>query len=116
MKTYTDINQSEELAKFLPNESADLFYRSNKENVKLRWESSDPVVTYPCWSLAVLMEIIKKAGAYLSITYTVKEDDTWMAAACYKYTNKMIKDWHIYKNLIDACYEVIIVMHEHKLL
>lgn len=59
MKSYTDLEQSKKLAKILPPESADMFYRDNGEDVKLMWEHlSEIKVTTPCWSLTILLEVL----------------------------------------------------------
>jgi hypothetical protein len=62
MKSYTDIEQSKELAKILPFESADMgWYYSRNPNaarnqmwVGTKTENAD----IPCWSLAALIQVL----------------------------------------------------------
>ena len=42
MKSFTDLKQSKKLAEILPLESADMFYRDNRIDVKLMWEHNAP--------------------------------------------------------------------------
>ena len=102
MKTYTDIEQGRKLAEILPPESADMFYRDNGIDVKLMWEHIAQKVKDPCWSLAVLLNILPSASLDSS-------DDHYYRIHCMeRYT-----EW--YDNPIDACYEMIIKLHEQKL-
>lgn len=66
MKSYTDIEQSKELAEILPLESADMFFRLGEDKyadsikvplTKKHWEQMMPDIN-PCWSLAALLDIL----------------------------------------------------------
>ena len=117
MKSYTDLNQSKKLAEILPLKSADMCFnisqRHNmpplmtpysKFNKFFNMETPDFLI--PCWSLAALLNVLPypflselsneiwKCGCYPSgICYYVAADSP-----------------------IDACYEMIIKLHELKML
>lgn len=134
MKSYTDLEQSKKLAEILPIESADMFWLvlGNTSRVHVlteplsnysRWES------YPCWSLAALLEIlpvdwwgynkhyfleISKMGdntkPYEIRYYRFKED--WEGANFGRITHIAYQA----DNPIDACVEMIEKLHKQKLL
>lgn len=75
MKSYTDLEQSERLAKILPLESADMSYTLDFDSVKYEisvtsyknWVVPKYAESYkgfnqvlPCWSLAALIEALPK--------------------------------------------------------
>ena len=90
MKSYTDLEQSKKLAEILPIESADM-YRVFENNAETRVYYGKMPTAYfvckPCWSLAALLNILPKKY------YPTLED-----------------------NLIDACYKMILNLHELKIL
>ena len=115
MKSYTDFVQSKKLVEILPIESADMVFAY--------CDSMDEYTTYPrvlessknfdiykrdipCWSLAALLDILKdnikieKTGLDQSdmFTYSIIGDG-------YDYKT------YEYKELIDACYEMIVKLH-----
>lgn len=112
MKSYVDLNQARRLAEILPLESADLVYFTTDgrgteysevpEFIDLPLEDDD----VPCWSLAGLLDIlkdninIKKTGLDQSdmFTYSIIGDG-------YDYKT------YEHKELIDACYEMIVKLH-----
>ncbi len=107
IKSYTDINQSKKLAEFLPLESADMCYNS----VHAKQEYYDIPLNVPtlkpsdlsCWSLATLFSILPSATLDSSI-------DNYYRIHCMKrYT-----EW--FDNPIDACYEMIIKLHEQNII
>ena len=111
MKAYTDLNQSKKLSEILPLESADMFLAMNGTLPVMSKYIEDGCVTaddtaIPCWSLAALLNVLPypflselsneiwKCGCYPSgICYYVAADSP-----------------------IDACYEMIIKLHELKML
>ena len=117
IKSYTDIEQSKKLAKILPFESADMYYpwyiEEDRDNIKSGHRISIPSVgnfihkvnILPCWSLASLIgvlpekytELIKEGGMYRIII-----KDSYMTSLFY--------------NPVDACYEMILKLHELNLL
>ena len=125
MKSYTDLEQSKKLAEILPLESADMTYyacvkdwRGNpiepkwgkpanltKEELALPCANFQKYEYVPCWSLAALLDILPSGKAIIQN----KESSE------YKYICNNI-DTAFYNNPIDACYEMIIKLHEQNLL
>lgn len=108
MKSYTDIEQSKKLAEILPIESADMFYRGNGIDVKLMWEHNAQNVKYPCWSLAALFSVLEHPRCFQG------DKPTYWFCGCFgkdKLYHEVEAD-----NLVDACYEMILKLHEQKLL
>lgn len=117
MKSYTNIEQSQKLAEILPIESADVFYTLIDQGLYLEVKqgiepSKDDI---PCWSLTALLDVLPKnldIGRPVLATnyrgyYWVSYFDEYMKE---KFTSK------IYNNPIDACYEMILKLHEQNLL
>ena len=108
MKSYTDLEQSKKLAEFLPLESADMFYRNNGVDAKLMWEHNAHKVKYPCWSLAALLDVLPYP------TLHQQGDGAWGLDVWVE----QVKPYSV-KNAIcevDACYEMILKLHEQNLL
>lgn len=116
MKAYTDIEQSKKLAEILPIESADMFYRRNKVDVKLMWEHNAHKVKCPCWSLAALLNllpsVITRKGKRMFLTL----EKAGAYNLYYKSPNRLDELWETKEDVIDACYEMILMLHEQKLL
>ena len=130
MKAYTDIEQSKKLAEILPIKSADMHYIivGSKEEPK-HIVGLDKYIgilpSIPCWSLAALLDVLP--------TYLFEFD---RGIDLNVYPNLNGRGWHCsympncienmktdkFKmitsedTLIDACYEMIIKLHELKLL
>lgn len=117
MKSYTDIGQSKKLAEILPPESADMCFnisqRSNmpplmtpysKFNEFFNMETPDFLI--PCWSLAALMNVLDRGALFIT-------PQGW---ACQSYINFKAITSSYYDNPVDSCYEMIIKLHEQKLL
>ena len=125
MKAYTNIEQSKTLAKILPVESADMkFPYFGDGQYGSTAVFGEPIEfsggkDVPCWSLAALLdqlddviydndgyeyklEIIKEGVQY----YLVYEG--MLDAACYETS--------LYDDLINACVEMILKLHEQKLI
>ena len=129
MKSYTDLEHSKKLAEILPLESADMCFvndgtsikiDANSYNVrKLMWK--DYVVeVIPCWSLAALLDIIPQEifdGEYI-INITEGCDNRWILT----YDHHENRHHSYYglssgaDNLVDTCYEMILKLHELKML
>jgi hypothetical protein len=125
MKAYTDLNQSKKLAEILPIESAEHHYvrkvcdfRGN--SVDGKWSEpkyGNPESSYanylvqnftsyeiiPCWSLAALLDTLP------SSTLDSSNDHYYRLHCMERFT-----EW--YDNAVDACYEMIIKLHELNLL
>ena len=115
-KICTDIEQSKLLAEILPKESADMmwcfddieeepFMFPYRTNIFEDSKSKD----IPAWSLAALLDLIPFRLDDGSDFFIEKWEDGYMAtygASCHKYGNE----------LVDACYAMILNLHERKLL
>ena len=114
MKSYTDLEQSKKLLEFLPFESANMRFCFSHA-LSGRIVGHYPMIgrepslgTVPCWSLAALLNVLPK----------IVNNETLFVE-----TSPCL--WHIgYRNiyiarvdnLVDACYELILKLHEMNLL
>ena len=124
MKSYTDIEQSKKLAEILPFESADMNYFNwdNTTDKPFVSDVHENLVDYtPCWSLAALYSILpnnKKETTTLSRggwkIEPVEYLDNWW---CEYEDENHTKDFTVSAdNPVDACYEMILKLHELNLL
>jgi len=116
MKNYTDFVQCKKLAEILPLDSADCFYRhfvNHYNAIQYTLEiypynkGADKIHDLPCWSLAALLDILKD---------NIKIEKTGLDQSD-MFTYSIIGDGYDYKTheheeLIDACYEMIVKLHE----
>ena len=122
MKAYTDLEQSKKLAEILPLESADMYYAGHQSIINPKeWEYEDTPkirgkyisfddkrIFYPCWSLAALLNALPKIVN--NETFFVETSAAlWHVGYRNIYTARA-------DNLVDACYEMILKLHELKLL
>ena len=108
MKSYTDIEQSKKLAEILPLESADMFLALNGTLPVMSKYIDNGLVTaddtaIPCWSFAALLNILPSTTLDTS-------DNHYCRFRC----QQRCTEWH--DNPVDACYELIIKLHEQNLL
>lgn len=115
MKSYTDIEQSNELAEILPIESADMwysYYGNPKYNPTIAYEGeqwflchirNSSYVDIPCWSLAALFNVLPSA------TLDSSSDHYFRIHCIERYT-----EWH--DNAVDACVAMIEKLHNLKML
>ena len=127
IKTYTDIEQSKKLAEFLPIESADMFYWCADHYPKEDWiiEVGELDDNYECicaWSLAALLGVlpvmIDYKGSIIRLRMdkgNVGQDDyaIWYDDLDNGLSTNIASEA---KNFIDACYEMIIKLHEQNIL
>jgi hypothetical protein len=125
MKAFTDIEQSKKLAEILPLESSDMEYLRPKEtNIIIgsvpfvkddsEVENSAYDAVYeriPCWSLTALLNVLP--FPQLSKDKLGSGKVGWMVSI-YADNCRYDSCWH--DNSIDACYEIIIKLHERKML
>ena len=129
MKSYTDLEQSKKLAEILPRESADNTWERVKigvpEEQQYVHDANMPFCFYsgigvPCWSLAALLDVIPQEifdGEYI-INITEGLDNRWILT----YDHHENRHHSYYglssgaDNLVDACYEMILKLHELKML
>lgn len=123
MKAYTDLEQSQKLAKILPRESADVHYeRVYFEGKQSNWFvklglpiKSDDII--PCWSLAALLDVIpKRIKDYNVLRIDINDNDfaIWYDEIGYGVNNDLPNITT--KSAVDACYEMILKLHELKML
>lgn len=107
MKAYTDLNQSKKLAEILPMESADMHYvmiDTVNEIYSVGLSNYIGILpSLPCWSLAALLDALP------SSTLDSSNDHYYRLHCMERFT-----EW--YDNAVDACYEMIIKLHELKML
>ena len=126
MKAYTDLEQSKKLAGILPVESADAFYdmaEPEKRQVPIIGDPDDYYDmedwTAPCWSLAALLDqledVIVDENGYNYQLQIIKEGVQYYLV--YEGTDDFASyDTHLFDDLIDCCYEMIIKLKEKDLL
>ncbi len=120
MKSYTDIEQSKKLAEILPLESADMFLALNGTLPVMSKYIDNGLVTaddtaIPCWSLAALLGAVD----FITINlFYIDERGYWVVSATIHNSTKLCTKYEsaIAFNPVDACYELIIKLHDQKLL
>ena len=131
MKSYTDLEQSQKLAKILPLESADMWwsrctitdfgdgvlkvsYAVEPCNISQFRNTKEDI---PCWSLAALIGVLPRSIEFKDDKYYLRFMKGYV-----EYANDEVSITGIYlhttgnDNLVDACYEMIIRLNELNLL
>lgn len=106
IRSFTSLEQSRRLGKFLPNESADMYYREWKRdtnNIRIANVGTADESDLPCWSLAALLNTLPSA------TLDSSNDHHYRLHCMGRFT-----EW--YDNPIDACVAMIEKLHELKML
>ena len=106
MKSYTDIEQSKKLSEFLPIESADMYWWSSGKRYYIEAiddDDYDEDKDICAWSLAALLDVLPSA------TLDSSGDHYYRLHCMTRYT-----EW--YSNPVDACYEMILKLHEQNIL
>jgi hypothetical protein len=115
MKGYTDLDQSRKLAEFLPIKSADMGWNAFVDNTTrilpiddwdLSKNSGGNLKFYPAWSLAALLGILPE-GTNISTPNPLNE----LSYCCWNQYNEIYAS-----NPTDACYEMVLKLHELNLL
>lgn len=125
MKAYTDIEQSKKLAEILPLESADMWYQHI--GISIKDDSEKPIYfpmvirdcesdkDIPCWSLTALIDVLP-----LEIETHKQTDGHKIYYYVESYMKRMGKEKYLstkqYENLVDACYEMVLTLHDNNLL
>ena len=127
MKSHTDLPQSRTLAEILPHDTADQSYErfviagagfNIPDEKQCRHNGDMPFRFYsgiglPCWSLAALLNILpNNQGRYTKSLYWF--DDAWLCE--YVDEDGVGILGTSADNALDACYEMILKLHEKKLL
>ena len=121
MKSYTTLEQSHKLAEILSTESADMKYpyfgnglygEIARVGEPIEFSGGEDI---PCWSLAVLLDILDKAAYFMN-------EDASVHLSSYKTINWTVRinnsDLEPITEVdpIDACVKIIIKLHELNLL
>jgi hypothetical protein len=113
-KICTDIEQSRKLAEILPLESSDGYWDFQIDGYKLiadelGYYKNDSEI--PCWSLAALIEIIPWTQVNRMTNSCKWEASSWI-------NSNFVSEYHVegFDTPVDACYEMIIKLHEQKFL
>lgn len=130
MKAYTDLEQSKKLAEILPIESADmwwLYVTAQGKHIAMMYEEADPhylarMESYGiknaairCWSLEALFNILPEINGIPLKVEKVKAKDGYDGYYYHiEYEGIVLIPYS--KNPVDACYEMIIKLHELKML
>ena len=117
IKSYTDLSQSKKLAEILPLKSADMRFCFS-HTLGGRTTGHYPMIgrepslgTIPCWSLAALLNVLPEGTILPKATNISYVGDVKYHCDCPKLN---IDKW--FDNPIDACYEMILKLHELNLL
>lgn len=124
MKAYTDLEQSKKLAKILPIESADCYwdYDEMQKFHRISWfedgynKESQLMLNENnvcAWSLAALLELmprIEHLKPFIDLSPMLDSEGVSI------YYHSEDSPYIVKDNLIDACYEMIIKLHELKML
>ena len=113
IKSYTDLGQSKKLAEILPLESADMLWEQHgaEPYVTIKpWTTIGKSIgchCVSCWSLAALLSVVPEEVSLNSF-----KDGNWNAMV--QQNGKII--YSDANNPVDACYELILKLHELKML
>ncbi len=118
MKPYTELGKSKILTEILPEESADHFHNIGHihtdgpryEFIEQKIYCDDTSAYWPCWSLAALLDVLPQVKLD-----SIKQYDKKLWRCCAYY----LSDWHDsdwHEEPIDACYELILKLHEQNIL
>lgn len=129
MKAYTDIEQSKKLAEFLSHKTADNTYERVviagcnldipeeqqyvHRNIPFTFFSG---VGIPCWSLAALLSILPSDIIRNEKTMFLTLEKAGAYNLYYKSNDRLDELWETDFEPIDACYKMILDLHELKLL
>lgn len=115
IKSYTSLEQSQKLAEILPIESADMYYWCGEDLRIGGHRAMDIDYDIPAWSLAALLGVLPEInGANLKFE-RVKAKDGYDGYYYYiEYEGIILIPYS--KNPVDACVEIIIKLHELKML
>lgn len=137
MKSYTDIEQSKKLAEILPIDSADMCWCNNSikgvnytddfaihtHTIQELKEAFDKALNgwdkywelIPAWSFVALLNAVDFSTINLHYDNARKD---WVASATIHDSTKHCTKYESTRafNLVDACYEMIIKLHELNLL
>jgi len=115
MKSYTNIEQSKNLAEILPPESADMYFdgfgRLPQGYAYTLIFPNSFEYDKPCWSLAALLSILPNSTDIVK-NKADTENEKYMCTVGVKYD--IISTFG--NNPVDACYDMIINLHKLSLI
>ena len=119
MKSYTDLEQSKKLEEILPIKSADMFYWCGDQIRLGSYKAMDIEWDIPCWSLSALLNYLREIDFFPNID--ADEHSVTMSINYYdEDEGKLLNPVHNIKvkaeSFVDACYEMILKLHELKML
>ena len=128
MKSYTDLEQSKKLAEILPTESADMWwaeryagqvmpnglyiveenpvYYPSLTNPSKSNNSQDVIKAIPCWSLAALLNVLPDPSLHEIFSGWRCDSNNKECTSCIFGEES--------DNSVDACYKMIVKLHELK--
>ena len=117
IKSYTDISQSRKLAEILPIESADMRYAHFGDTHPWFWDNNllEAGAT-PCWSLAALLGALPSDIRRHEKTMFLTLEKAGAYNLYYKSKDRLDELWETDFEPINACYKMILNLHEEKLL
>ena len=122
MKSYTDLEQSKELAKILPLDSADMSWAGTglgKPFARTIPCKGYPEEICPCWSLAALLNYLREIGLFPEIDADEFAVTMYIASYDVEDVDRLVPMHKIKvkaETFIEACVEMIIKLHERKLI
>ena len=129
IKNFTSLKQSRKLAEILPLESADNVIvtfgcREGTKTIVMPKETLDIIRTpftdirntIPCWSLAALLGVLNSIDGWYPGIDSQINGNMWQICMFSYETGSDISIAAINKELVDTCYEVILKLHERKML
>lgn len=124
IRSYTTVEQSKKLAEILTLESADMVWQKIYDENHTMSDYRVEIIPYrfysgigvPCWSLAsllnVLPSVIIRKGKRMFLTL----EKAGAYNLYYKSPDRLDELWETKEDVVDACYEMIINLHEQKIL
>lgn len=126
IKSYTTIEQSRKLAEILPLESADMIWVLANPDLPMikaiAYKDSEKSKYYeilPAWSLASLLDAPPKGEyKYVDLCFGGYQGDKYISEwfCSYEQQEPFIIEFCYADNPVDACYEMILKLHELNLL
>lgn len=137
MKAYTDLNQSKKLSEILPLESADMFWYRDAVTTEvnprimncMQIPELQSMYYSPCWSLAALLGVLRTFttptafSVKVSTPSLIKTENGYKLTYTGDYTPMINNELDVEapiesmaENAVDAYYEMIIKLHELKML
>ena len=119
MKAFTDLQQSKKLTEILPLESADMYWWSSGKRYYIEaiddGDFNEEEGHIRAWNLAALLDVLP--DSIYDNTYEFSQLEFTKKSVAYIHgITDGIKIGALKDNLVDACYEMIIKLHELKML